>query len=570
MTALRPNRFYGELAHWGKLALGRFSPAAESAKRLAREIREIMASAQPTSHTAPRRVAIVSGHGVNALSLSYDALWLLSLKMRGHVTAALFCNEGLPSCEFNFRGYGLNVPAHLRIALTPAANHRPCLDCSTGASAVLRETGSELHSLSQYVLPGEVENILALSEKIPPDQIRSHVYKDVPVGDHAFSSTLRCTLRGFVALDDPDELWIYRRQLASSMLMVDRFNRFIDAFRPDKVVGVHGVYLIHGTIADVCRTRNVGVDIYGVPYRKGTVLFSHSETYHRSLVSEPASLWQNDVLDGPRRKKLLTYLGSKATGGRDNVNYHPNPVLGRQPIIDALGLDPNKPIISLFTNVIWDAQIYYSFNAFDNVFDWVFSTIAWFAQRPDLQLIIRIHPAETVGGFVTRQPILPEIMSRFPTLPPNVFIVNSDSGLSSYTIAEMSRATLIFGTKMGLEIAYRGIPVIVAGETFNRGKGYTYDAESREEYFSLLQSAPDLPRNSPEMIERALRFAYYFFFQKMMDFPPISENPYRAHREPGEKFYVFRDAAGLLPGRDATLDVICNGIVDGSPFISAF
>jgi len=553
-----------ETAYWVKSLTGAQGAVVESVGRLVREISSIMETAAPVSPAArPQRIAVMSGHGLNAIHLSCDALWLMALRQRGHHGMGIICHRGVPSCEFNFRGDGSMTPGMISAAFTPLANSLTCRDCGNNAHSALAATGAPVHRLSGFNAPGDLQAALALAQRVPAAEIRSFRYKNVPVGDHAFSSTLRSTLRGVIDMNDEAELWVYRRHLASSILLTDRLNRLIDRERPDKVVGVHGVYLMHGTMVDVCKTRGIPTVIYGMPYRKGTVWFSHKETYHRSLVGEPTTLWDRGTFDDERRATIVDYLRSREVGGRDNVNYHPNPILDRRRVAEAIGLDPNKPIIGMFTNVIWDAQILYPSNAFENIFDWVFYTIDYFRSRPDLQLVVRIHPAETKGGYATRQPMYPEIMARYPELPANIFVLPAESDVGSYTLAEMSKACLIFGTKMGVEIAARGIPVIVAGETFNRGKGFTYDVETKAQYHALLDRATELPFNPPEMVERALRFAHYLFFKKMMDLPLLGADLWRNARGSDERFYTFSSIDEIAAGRSKALDIICNGILEG-------
>ena len=555
-----------ETAYWAKSLSGRNGSVSDSVRELAREIRAIMDTApefKPASH--PQRIAVMSGHGLNAIHLSSDALWLMALRQRGHHGMGIICDGGLPSCEFNFRGDGSMTPRRISAAFTPWANSFTCRDCGHNAAAVLAATNAPVQSIPAYGAAEDLQAALRLADRVPVEEIRTFRYKDVPVGDHAFSSTLRSTLRGVVDFDDRNEVWVYRRHLASSILLTDRLNRLIDRERPDKIVGVHGVYLMHGTMADVCKARSIPAVIYGFPYRKGTVWLSHEETYHRSLVDEPTSHWDTETMDDTRRALIVEYLKSRETGGRDNVNYHPNPILDRENVAKSIGLTPGKPLVSMFTNVIWDAQILYPSNAFENIFDWVYFTIDYFRSRPDLQLVIRIHPAETKGGYSTRQPLYPEIMGRYPELPPNIFVLPAESDVGSYTLAEMSTACLIFGTKMGVEIAARGIPVVVAGETFNRGKGFTYDVETKVEYRALLDKITEIPLNPPEMIDRALKFAHYLFFRRMMDLPLFGDNLWRAARQPGEKFYTFSSMQELAEGRCRPLDIICNGILHGEP-----
>ena len=194
--------------------------------------------------------------------------------------------------------------------------------------------------------------------------------------------------------------------------------------------------------------------------------------------------------------------------------------------------------------------------------EWVLSTIGWFARRPDLQLIVRAHPAELRGSLVSRQPIVAEIRRRFPSLPPNVFVIGPESQVSTYAVMARCNAVLIYGTKTGVELASLGVPVIVAGEAWIRNKGVTLDAASAPDYFSLLERLP-LPGPMPAaQVERARRYAYHFFFRRMIPLefmqPTRGDIPYRV---------VLRSFRELEPGVSRGLDVVCDGILENRPFV---
>jgi hypothetical protein len=66
------------------------------------------------------------------------------------------------------------------------------------------------------------------------------------------------------------------------------------------------------------------------------------------------------------------------------------------------------------------------------------------------------------------------------------------------------------------------VPVIAAGETHYRGRGFTFEPSSWEEYFGLLEKIlSDLPghRLNQEQVETAWNYAYCFFFEYPLDFP---------------------------------------------------
>jgi hypothetical protein len=158
--------------------------------------------------------------------------------------------------------------------------------------------------------------------------------------------------------------------------------------------------------------------------------------------------------------------------------------------------------------------------------------------------------------------VVDELKKHFPTLPMNVFVVGPESNVSTYVLSELCNAVVIYGTKTGVELTSVGIPVIVAGEAWIRNKGVTQDAESPTGYSAILDTLPARGRLSPETIERAQKYAYHFFFRRMIPvevfeqgsgWPPYRFDPAKMDR--------------LAEGGDPGLHQICSGILDGQPFV---
>ncbi|MEJ2529521.1 MAG: hypothetical protein P8Z39_05440, partial [Gammaproteobacteria bacterium] len=208
---------------------------------------------------------------------------------------------------------------------------------------------------------------------------------------------------------------------------------------------------------------------------------------------------------------------------QDWVSFHRDPEFDIEAIRRETGIDFSRPTVGLLTNVVWDAQLHYKANAFPSMLDWLIKTIKYFAKRPDLQLLVRVHPAELTGTLPTRQPAVDEIRCAFPLLPPNIFIIPPESRISTYVAMSQCNAVLIYGTKTGVELTASGIPVIVAGEAWIRGKGVTFDAVSEVDYFRLLDSLPLSSRLDELTHERALKYAYHFFFRRMIPLECIEE-----------------------------------------------
>ena len=194
--------------------------------------------------------------------------------------------------------------------------------------------------------------------------------------------------------------------------------------------------------------------------------------------------------------------------------------------------------------------------------EWLVRTCEYFGGRPELQLLIRVHPAELNGFPASRQPVLVELGHRISRLPPNITIVPPESRMSTYTLMSLCDTAIIYGTKMGVELTSVGIPVIAAGEAWVRNKGLTHDAGTSDEYFAILDRLPIRARLADELLRRARKYAYHFFFRRMI---PLSFVQPRA----GYPLYVLKldSLERLLPGATQGLDVICDGILKGTPFI---
>jgi hypothetical protein len=126
----------------------------------------------------------------------------------------------------------------------------------------------------------------------------------------------------------------------------------------------------------------------------------------------------------------------------------------------------------------------------------------------------------------------------------------------------LCNAAIIYGTKMGVELTSVGLPVIAAGEAWIRNKGLTCDASTPAEYFRILGQLPFPERLNSGQLARARRYAYHFFFNRMIPLPFI---------DPKAGFPIYRlkldRLQQLLPGASPGLDTICDGILRGQPFV---
>lgn len=485
-----------------------------------------------------------------------ESLLGAALGLRGAECHVLLCDSVLPAClacEHRFFG-----------AAEPLARHGPqrslCAGCFDSAAACFGGLPIGIHRFSELVADPERAEAHELARTIRFESIATFRHESIAVGEHAMAGALRFFARGDLEGEACAEE-ICRRYLEAALLTVFAVRRLLDTGF-DAVVCHHGIYVPQGLVGEVARSRGVRVVNWNTAYRKHCFIFSHDDTYHHTLMDEPASAWEDMPWTERHERQIVDYLRSRWDGRHDWITFQKEPQLEIAAIERETGLDFGRPTIGLLTNVVWDAQLHYPANAFASMLDWLFGTIEYFRKRPDLQLAIRVHPAEIRGSVPSRQLVADEVTRVIGDLPKNVVLIPPDSRVSTYAVAEQCDAVIIYGTKMGVELSSLGIPVIVAGEAWIRGKGITHDARTGEEYYRILDRLPFHRRMDEATVTRARRYAYHFFFRRMIPLRTMAE------RRGWPPFVLgVSDLTELAPGADRGLDVICDGILHGTPFV---
>jgi hypothetical protein len=505
---------------------------------------------------ARRKILLATGGGGYLAATRIESLLGVALTQRGAECHILLCDGLLPAClqcnidwERDERRYAKHGPTRAH-----------CDACFTPAFKMYSSLGVRVHRYSELLSEQDFEEAANLASSTPTEEISTYSENGIPLGEHAMAGALRFYARA--ELQDPYSEAVLRRYLRAAKLAATATRNLQERERFDAAILHHGIYVPQGVTAAVLRQHDVAITTWHVAYRKKTFIFSHGDTYHHTLMDEPVETWLNIQWTPAMESRIVAYLNSRWHGTDDWIHFHRNAVFESEAFAKETGADLSKPTIGMLTNVMWDAQLHYPANAFRNMLEWALHTIRKFEKRPDLQLVIRVHPAEITGTIPSRQKIADEIAKAFPVLPPNVFIVPPESKLSTYALMQQCNAGIIYGTKTGVELTSMGIPVIVAGEAWIRNKGLSFDAKSAEQYDRMLDELPIPARLPTETVERARRYAYHFFFRRMIPLEFLET----VKQEPGFEIGISSQEE-LLPGKSRGLDVICDGVLFGSEYV---
>jgi hypothetical protein len=283
-----------------------------------------------------------------------------------------------------------------------------------------------------------------------------------------------------------------------------------------------GSILEFGMIYRVARRAAVPVVTYEFGEQRGRMWLAQNREVMRLDISE---LWQacaHEPFNASERQTIESLYASRRTGQKWNQftrRWQSKAGEGSQAAASKLGLDPIRKTVLLCTNVVGDSLALDRQLFTHGMADWLARTVQYFAQRPEIQLVVRVHPGELLGAGYPSTEIVRHALK---DITGSVHVVPPESKINTYDLANLAEIGLVYTTTVGLEMAMQGLPVIVAGATHYRGKGFTLDPSTLDEYYELLDrliADPQGYRLTPEQVDSAWKYAYLFFFQFPFPWP---------------------------------------------------
>jgi hypothetical protein len=162
---------------------------------------------------------------------------------------------------------------------------------------------------------------------------------------------------------------------------------------------------------------------------------------------------------------------------------------------------------------------------FDSQIEWIKFLIKEFQVRPNLQLIIRVHPREFPNKreSVTSQHAI-ELLRELNDLPTNVHVNWPSDEISLYDLVQVIDIGLVATSTTGLQLATLGIPIGLHNTSLLTG--YTTDIgtalDSTSKYRAFLDSAEDLQWSVGNVIT-GLKWHSYLFNCLSIDLFPIAD-----------------------------------------------
>lgn len=329
-------------------------------------------------------------------------------------------------------------------------------------------------------------------------------------------------MREEVDMDAPKDRALYDLRRKRNTFAALAALEWMQTHKPDVVLIPNGLILEMGIVFRVARYLNIPAVTFEFNDQREQIWLAQNTSIMRQdtdyLVRERCSLPMTDEMY-ERLADLENARRGARVWGKSKRLWQYVSAQGAEQTRKALGLD-DRPVVLLAANVLGDS-LTLGRNIFaESMSEWITRTVQYFAKRTDVQLVVRIHPGEKIVPQAKSMGTV--VHEALPEIPSHIHIIGALDNVNTYDLIEIANLGLAYTTTVGVETAMNGIPVISCGDTHYRGRGFTIDPNSWDEYFATLERVlADLPahRLTEEQTARAWNYAYRFFFEYPRPFP---------------------------------------------------
>jgi hypothetical protein len=425
-----------------------------------------------------------------------EALIAESLAQHGHEIVYATCGRQFAELCIPMSAYGLGhgSPA-------PAKN-KICDACEKSADLITRRFGFRRRRIVDCLSADDRAAIASIVANVTPDNFLDIRVHGIEVGRLALYELLLGRKKQNLRLSESE--WVeYTVQLKNALSSLFAARTLLDEERPDRVVAYNTLYSVNNVACQLSESR--GIPTYflhaggNLSRKYETMLIGRRDGVR--FYDDLLSFWHR-ICDQPCGRDLLAPVTDhflELLLGRSVFVYSAPRSVGEEELRARWRIAPGKRVLvatmsspdERFAAETIGAMRSSANHIFASQVEWIRHLCAWVGERPDLFLVIRVHPRE----FPNKRESVTSDHARalsdvLANVPPNVVVNWPSDNVSLYDLSEVADVFLNAWSAAGKEMALLGLPVVVyAPELLAYPPSLNYVGESRDGYFDSIGRA---------------------------------------------------------------------------------
>ena len=482
------------------------------------------------------KVLFFSPHSALWVHAFPEALIAEALQDVGHEVSYITCGGLFAAGCVAMSAHGLESDAPEKAKQRVC---RTCAKCSSMLRSEFKFAGDDIGNIST---PGDKTLVQEHLARITRDNYMEFAIDGVPIGRLALYEFLINHKKSALGFDDEPEWNRYRAAVENALHTFYPGRRMLDGTRPDAIVVYNALYSINRVVCALADQR--GIPSYSLhaggnlAHRLQTMIITKGNNFdlmhrakmlwpdfrNRPLDAKSAERTTDHFLELLRGSSVFAYsapLAATATGLRERFGIHK-----KQRVLCMTLSSPDERFAAETTGACSPSQNL----LFPTQADWVDKLIQHARTRPDLFLVVRVHPREFPNKREgVKSAHAHRLEATLRDLPANVAVNWPADNISLYNLAQITDVFLNAWSSTGKEMAMLGLPVVVySRELPFYPSDLNYLGETHGEYFSQIDKAL-VDGWRVENIRQTFRWGQLEFSHMLLDisdgYPKVAHQP---------------------------------------------
>lgn len=307
---------------------------------------------------------------------------------------------------------------------------------------------------------------------------------------------------------------IVEKSLYTSAKIYFLSKKIINTYKPDKLVTFNGRFATSSAIAIAAKELDVKVIFHerGSSYDKYELFNDnlHNSDFRKKLINIH---WKKNSKNKKRIQIAKNFFYQSKNGKRITFS---GLKFKRNKISPILKIKKKEKIYTYFssTSYEWDAILGYKKDCWKNEFEAISNLIKETKKRPDIKLIIRLHPFNKLLKSHKDMQNIKKIAK-----DNKIMLFDEKSNIDSYKLMKKSYAIITYGSTIGAEAVFQGKPSISMRNSFYSNNDTVYSAVNKKKLRNILNKKQLYKKNN----KGVLPYAFYqmTFGKKFKYFKPL-------------------------------------------------